>query len=128
MSSGYEVRTEYNGEPVGNDPRLEACERETGLSFDDRDGYVRLSSYQAAIVRGLLDSEGVEIERIFLLDGVVVGLLARFPKSMLAIKSPRKSTSTGRIVSGALRTRGVVPKMDGRFRPELLESRNGKRG
>ena len=128
MGNGYEERTEYTGEPIGNDPRLEACERETGFSFDDRDDFVRLSSYQSAIVRALLDSEGVEIERIFLLDGVVVGLLARFPKSMLAIKTPRKSTSTGRIVSGALRTKGIVPKMEGRFRPELLESRDRERG
>jgi hypothetical protein len=124
----YEMRAEYRGESIGNDPQLEPCERETGFSFDDRDNWIRLRTYQSAIIRGLLDSEGVEIERIFLLNGVVVGLFAKFPKSMLSIKKPRAQQSTGRIVSGAIRTKGLVPKMTAKIRPELQKKRSLKGG
>ncbi len=123
----YEHRTSYNGEPVGADPTLTPVERETGFTTSDDDDMVRFSTYQPAFLRGILDAEGVTLTDVYVLRGNVVGAMGYFPRSMLAVKSPRRGNSPGRVVSSAVK-RGGVPKVAGKARRHLTSEGRKERG
>ena len=106
----------YNGEPVVTEPGLRNCEQETWICFfacDAKDGFFRISSSQAPIVRGLLSHKDYIADEIGAIGPEdaprVVSTQGRLPINCLRITSAKGSMSVGKIITQSARgVRGKV--------------------
>lgn len=93
----------YSGQPIANDPRLAAIERETGFHYSDAGAFVSLNTHNAATIKQLLRSDFVRLDELelYLPDECVVGLSCSFPIGALSIHTPRQDNHSSRVVSRA---------------------------
>jgi len=100
----------YSDEPVVAEPGLQSCEQETWISFfacDAKDGFIRVSSNHAPIVRGLLSHKDYIADEVVAIGPEcaprVVSTEGRLPINCLRITSANGSTSVGKIITRAAR-------------------------
>ncbi len=95
FSIEYKTRRRYRGEPICADPTVDTRENETALYFAPADRRLWISSYEPAVVAGLLAHADFKIEQLILMriDGrdCVVGVMGRLPIGALAIGRARTS-------------------------------------
>lgn len=105
MTSRLSHRVSYSGEPVVNDPRLKAAERETCFHMRDGSPLVDFNSHSAAVIRGFLAAPFVLVDDVELLEpeGVVVGLSGSLPIGALSIHPPRRDDRPSRVITRAAR-------------------------
>ncbi len=93
--NSYKIRRKYQGQPVCLDPTIHPKENETGIHFTGGDRHAWISSYEPAIVSGLLQHKRFKLEHLVTLeiDGreCVVGVVGRIPIGALRIGRPRDS-------------------------------------
>lgn len=106
----YHSLKSYSGEPIVTEAGLEDCERETAFYFSARtarEGYIRVSSNQASIVRGLLQHREYIPEEISAtgseLAPQIVYTSGRLPMNCLRITPAKGSLSPGKIITRSAR-------------------------
>lgn len=91
----YKTRKRYRGEPICADPTVDPRENETALYFSTTDRRLWISSYEPAIIEGLLAHRDFKIEQLIFMriDGKdsVVGVIGRLPIGALSIGRARAS-------------------------------------
>lgn len=99
----YEVKRRYDGQPVCADPTADPKENETGIHFTGGDRLAWISSYEPAVIQGLLAHKGFRLSEIITLQidkqECVVGVTGRIPIGALRIGRRRSSDRHDLIVS-----------------------------
>jgi len=98
--------SEYSGEPIPSDNKLEECEQEFCLYFSSsaKDGMAEVGCKIPSLTRALLKSKHFKIDKNGLelsthKNPRVIGVSGRIPIQSLLIKSPRKTDSLSSIVA-----------------------------
>ena len=99
----YEVKRRYDGQPVCADPTADPKENETGIHFTGGDRLAWVSSYEPAVIEGLLKHKHFRLNEVITLhikgQECVVGVTGRIPIGALRIGRRRSSDRHGLIVS-----------------------------
>ncbi len=103
----YKTRRRYRGEPICADPTADPRENETALHFTVGDRRFWISSYEPAIVSGLLAHPDFQIGHLIFMQvngrECVVGVVGRLPVGVLSLGRARKSDKHELIVSDRAR-------------------------
>ncbi len=103
ISSTYTIKRKYQGQPICLDPTTHPKENETGIHFTGGDRHAWVSSYEPAVVEGLLQHRHFRVEQLITMqiDGseCVVGVVGRVPIGALRIGQPRDTDRHEFIVS-----------------------------
>ena len=97
-----ETTYKYSGEPVGEDPTLEAHEKETVIGFSKVDDHIRIDTSESAIIRWLLSHPQFELSSANLLDGKVVSLSGTLPIGCLKLSGKARSSTKHSACLGVL--------------------------
>jgi len=99
----YKTRRRYRGEPICADPTADPKENETALHFSAGDRYLWISSYEPAVIAGLLGHPDFRIGHIIFMKAnrgeCVVGVVGKLPIGALSIGRRRDSDSHEFIVA-----------------------------
>lgn len=99
----YKTRKRYRGEPICADPTVDPKENETALHFAAGDRRFWISSYEPAVISGLLAHPDFQIEHVIWMRAhgreCVVGVVGKLPVGALSLGRARKSNSHELIVS-----------------------------
>ena len=102
-SGGYKIARKYQGQPIRLDPTADPKENETALHFSGGDRLAWVSSYEPAVIAGLLHHKHFRLEQLITMriDGcdAVVGLIGRLPIGTLRIGRRRASDRHDLIVT-----------------------------
>lgn len=102
-SGTYTIKRKYQGQPICLDPTIQPKENETGIHFTGGDRHAWVSSYEPAVVAGLLQHKQFKVEQLVtMMIGrceYVVGVVGRVPIAALRIGQPRKSSRHELIIS-----------------------------
>lgn len=100
----YKTRKRYRGEPICLDSTVTPRENETAFHFSALDRRLWISSYEPAIVTGLLGLKEFKVDQLIFMriDGqdCVVGVIGRLPIGALAIGRARTSDGHALIFKG----------------------------
>lgn len=103
QNSEYAIKKKYEGQPICADPSTITKENETGIHFSTGERYAWVSSYEPAIVEGLLQHKHFKIEELITMKvdscECVVGVVGRVPIGSLKIGKKRATDKHGEIVS-----------------------------
>jgi hypothetical protein len=103
----YTTRKRYRGEPICADPTADPHENETALHFTAGDRRLWISSYEPAVVAGLLARSDFQIGHLVLTKAngreCVVGVVGKLPVGALSLGRTRRSDSHELIVPGKSR-------------------------
>ena len=97
---------EYSGEPIGEDPTLEAHEKETVIGFSKADDRLRIDTSESAIMRWLLSHPQFALSHANLLDGKVVSLSGTLPIGCLKLSGKARSSTRHSACLGAFPRKG----------------------
>ena len=99
----YQSRSRYDGQPVCADPTADPKENETGIHFAGGDRLAWISSYEPAVINGLLKHKHFRLSEVITLhidkQECVVGVTGRIPIGALRIGRRRASDRHDLIVS-----------------------------
>jgi hypothetical protein len=99
----YKTRKRYRGEPICADPTADPRENETALHFTAGDRRLWISSYEPAVISGLLAHPDFRVGHLVLMRvggrECVVGVVGRLPVGVLSLGRARQSDSHELIVS-----------------------------
>jgi hypothetical protein len=103
----YKTRKRYRGEPICADPTADPRENETALHFTAGDRRLWISSYEPAVISGLLAHPDFRVGHLVLMRvggrECVVGVVGRLPVGVLSLGRARQSDSHELIVSTSTR-------------------------
>lgn len=103
----YKTRKRYRGEPICADPTADPRENETALHFTAGDRRLWISSYEPAVVSGLLAHPDFQVGHLVVMEAdgreCVVGVVGKLPIGALSLGRARQSDSHELIVQGKSR-------------------------
>ena len=99
----YIVKNKYEGQPICSDPAAQPKENETGIHFSVGERTAWISTYEPAVVEGLLEHANFKVEKVILLKikrkECVIGVVGRIPVGSLKIGKRRPTDRHDLIVS-----------------------------
>lgn len=123
----YKTRKRYRSEPICADPTVDPRENETAFYFSMTDRRLWVSSYEPAIIRGLLVHRDFKIEQLILMriDGKdsVVGVIGRLPIGALSIGRARASAGHDLVFRDALSSSARAPSRTPKRKKRAKSSR-----
>jgi hypothetical protein len=131
----YKTRKRYRSEPICADPTVDPRENETALYFSMTDRRLWVSSYEPAIIEGLLAHRDFKIEQLILMriDGKdsVVGVIGRLPIGALSIGRARTSDGHDLVfrssITSSARAPSRTPKKKKKKRVKFVKRSRSKR-
>jgi len=91
----YIIKKKYEGQPICSDPSAQAKENETGIHFSMGERMAWISSYEPAVIEGLVNHKHFKLEKLILMKikrrECVVGIVGKIPIGSLRIGNKRAS-------------------------------------
>lgn len=93
--NAYMIKRKYEGQQIRSDPTAHPKENETAIHFTGRDRRAWISSYEPAVISGLLKHKHFKLEQLITMEiegcECVVGVIGRVPIGAIRIGRRRSS-------------------------------------
>lgn len=112
----YKTKRKYQGEPIRTDPTCDPKENETAIHFNGGDRLAWVSSYEEAVVSGLLAHPDFKISELILMrierKDSVVGVVGKIPIAALRIGNSRDSNEHALVIPRILKDKLFSPVLE----------------
>ncbi len=127
----YKTKRKYQGEPIRTDPTCDPKENETAIHFSGGDRLAWVSSYEEAVVSGLLAHPDFKIIELVLMrierKDSVVGVVGKIPVGALRIGNSRESNEHTLVIPPILKDKLFSPAIEEEPKSaQKTPARNGK--